>query len=314
MNIKRMIACLVSVVLVLLLAAGCSNQTVQKPETSQPQTQKTPQPTAIQTSPPPKPDPTPEPADAWQVNSDGDTLETRVPVPEGYARIDCAARSFGAFLRSQPMEPDGSPVRLFDGSEKANQRVHVAVFSIDVGERDRQQCADAALRLRAEYWYANGEFDKISYHLTNGFLFPYNKYAAGYRLKVDGNETWLEKEADADTSYAAFRRYLDLLFAYAGTISVSEESTPVDINDMQIGDIFVYGGSPGHCVIVVDMCENQNTGEKAFLLAQSYMPAQQIHVLVNPLRDDPWYRISELIYPFHTPEWTFQEVCLKRMP
>ena len=40
---------------------------------------------------------------------------------------------------------------------------------------------------------------------------------------------------------------------------------------MQIGDVFLKGSLPGHCVIVVDMAENNETGEKLFMIAQSYM-------------------------------------------
>jgi hypothetical protein len=81
-----------------------------------------------------------------------------------------------------------------------------------------------------------------------------------------------------------------------------------------VASTYIQGGSPGHCVIVVDLCEKPATGEKAFLLAQSYMPAQQIHVLKNPARDEPWYYRSELSYPFATPQWTFEEGSHRRLP
>lgn len=304
---KRVIV-LICMILILGMLTGCDTQNLQPPNADgQPTT------TVAAEITEPTAEITPTPI-VWQVNSEGETLKERIPVPEGFSRIDCEPDSFGEFLRGQKLEPDGSPVKLYDGREKANQNVHIAVLAIDVGERDRQQCADAGLRLRAEYLYSIGEYDKISYHLTNGVLFPYSQYRAGYRLKVDGNDTSLVKSADENTSYERFRKYLDLLFAYAGTISVSKESTTIEKDDMQIGDIFVIGGSPGHCVMVVDMCENKDTGEKAFLIAQSYMPAQQIHVLKNIEQNDPWYRLSALSYPFRTPEWTFDEECLKRMP
>ena len=57
----------------------------------------------------------------------------------------------------------------------------------------------------------------------------------------------------------------------------------------------------------------QKGDEKAFLLAQGYMPAQEFHVLKNPLHeDDPWYYVSELSYPLRTPEYTFNEGSLMR--
>lgn len=66
-------------------------------------------------------------------------------------------------------------------------------------------------------------------------------------------------------------------------------------------------------VIVVDLCENQN-GEKMFLLAQSNILAQQIHILKNKKSENPWYSLNELKYPLKMSAWTFKESSLRRMP
>ena len=64
--------------------------------------------------------------------------------------------------------------------------------------------------------------------------------------------------------------------------------------------------------MIVDVCEDLE-GNKAFLLAQGYMPAQEFHVLKNEQHEeDPWYYTDELEYPFRTPEYTFDEGALKR--
>ena len=74
-----------------------------------------------------------------------------------------------------------------------------------------------------------------------------------------------------------------------------------------------YAAGPGHVVLVVDVCEN-DAGNKAFLLAQGYMPAQQFHLLKNPAHEnDPWYYVNELTDPLHTPEYTFSMDSLKRL-
>ena len=52
-----------------------------------------------------------------------------------------------------------------------------------------------------------------------------------------------------------------------------------NIDAIEIGDIFIRGGFPGHAVLVVDMAIHPVSGQKAVLLAQSYMPAQDIHIL-----------------------------------
>ena len=111
----------------------------------------------------------------------------------------------------------------------------------------------------------------------------------------------------------SLKDYLRIVFSYAGTASMDTEAQPIPLSDLQVGDVFLKGGNPGHVVMVVDLCENAD-GKKAFLLAQGYMPAQQFHVLKNPAHeDDPWYYEDEVTYPFHTPEYTFQKGSLKRL-
>ena len=87
---------------------------------------------------------------------------------------------------------------------------------------------------------------------------------------------------------------------------------------MEIGDVFIRGGfpgsgSPGHAIIVVDMAVNTNDGTGISLLAQSYMPAQEIHILKNPtdLSLSPWYKV-DFGDSLYTPEWIFHKNELKR--
>ena len=55
-----------------------------------------------------------------------------------------------------------------------------------------------------------------------------------------------------------------------------------NVEDIEIGDVFIQTGNPyGHAIIIVDVAINKNK-EKIFMLAQSYMPAQEIHILKNP--------------------------------
>lgn len=99
---------------------------------------------------------------------------------------------------------------------------------------------------------------------------------------------------------------------YAGTLSLDGETVPVNVSDIQAGDMFIKGGSPGHCVMVADVAQNRD-GSRCFLLAQGYMPAQEFQIIKNPLHEsDPWYYASELEYPLVTPEYVFDEGSLKR--
>jgi hypothetical protein len=83
--------------------------------------------------------------------------------------------------------------------------------------------------------------------------------------------------------------------------------------DIQVGDVLIQGGSPGHAIIVFDVVVNQKTGQKAYLLGQSYMPAQEIHILknLNNNNNNPWYLVEDSNI-IKTPEWTFSIKDLKR--
>ena len=91
-------------------------------------------------------------------------------------------------------------------------------------------------------------------------------------------------------------RYMNLVFSYAGTLSLQKELKSVqNADDLKAGDVFIRGGSPGHCFIVMDVVENSQH-KKQFLLAQSFMPAQNLQVLQYY---SPWFslvRHSDILY------------------
>lgn len=240
----------------------------------------------------------------------------RIAPPAGYIRETGDINSFTTYLRNLPLLPQGSKVMLYNGQEKRNQSAAFAVVDMEIGNRDLQQCADAAIRLRAEYLWKHKRYNEIKFNFTNGFTVEYTKWAEGNRIKVNGNKTqWYVSVNGSDYSYKTFRSYLNMIFTYAGTASLSKELQTVPYTFLQPGDIFIKGGSPGHAVIVMDVAVHPVTNKKMFLLAQSYMPAQQIHILVNPLNSklSPWYELAETDSgKLYTPEWTFEKRDLKR--
>lgn len=241
------------------------------------------------------------------LNEDGKTVETRFKTPNGYQRIEASTQSFGYYLRNLSLKPKGAKVKTYDGYEKPSDGVYCAVIDMEIGNRDLQQCADAVMRLRAEYLYKQQEYNQIHFNFTNGFRVDYEKWREGNRIAVNGNNTNWVHNSQVDTSYKSFRKYMDWIFMYAGSLSLSRELKAVDMMDMQIGDVLIHGGSPGHAVIVIDMAENKETGKKIFMIAQSYMPAQDIQVLTNNdnINFSPWYSLvdNEDIY---TPEYDFK--------
>jgi hypothetical protein len=247
------------------------------------------------------------------IDPDGRIIETRFPAPEGFVRMPLKQGSFGHYLRRRWLKAHGSPVMLHDGRIKQAQ-VHAAVIDLDMGKRDLQQCADAIIRLRAEHYYEKRQFDSIAFHFTNGFYCDYRRWVNGDRIRLYDNQTWWIKRADTLESYLNFRKYLDIVFAFAGTWSLAQELDQVAYEELAIGDVMIHGGMPGHAAIVVDVVVDPGNGNKLYLLAQSYMPAQEVHILKNPNAPylSPWYQLDPSAQQIRTPEWTFYPHELRR--
>jgi hypothetical protein len=241
---------------------------------------------------------------------------SEVPLPPGFSRTTAGRGSFGHFLRNLRLKKPGTPVRYFNGKLKPDQGIHYAVIDMDVGKADLQQCADAVMRLRGEYLFRGKRYGKIHFNFTSGDRVGFIKWAEGYRPVVRGRKVFFRKKGKRDYSYRNFRRYMVKIFQYAGSMSLSRELVRVRrIEDLGIGHIFVQGGYPGHAVIVLDVAVNKKTGEKIFLLAQSYMPAQSIHILKNIRNSSlsPWYSTG-FADKLTTPEWVFKKSHLMRFP
>lgn len=235
---------------------------------------------------------------AWQSDTmiaDAGSLAQRIAPPPGFERVSVPPDSWAAWLRGLPLKSSNVPVLLYTGALKWRQDVHAAVIDIDVGKRDLQQCADAIMRLRGEWLFASNRKKEIAFNYTDG-----KRRRFSSRRKLD---------------YASFKKYMTLVFAYAGTYSLERELQKVARQDIQIGDVFIKGGFPGHAVLIADMVANPTTGEKRFLLIQSFMPAQEMHVLKNPAASDgsPWYP-ADFSGGLVTPEWSFPEGALRRWP
>jgi hypothetical protein len=250
----------------------------------------------------------------WLDHPIQDTVEQRIAVPSGYSRLSVPPGSFAEWLRGLPLRPQGSSVLLYNGKLKGNQSVHYAIIQMDVGKQDLQQCADALIRLRAEYLYAVRCESTIAFNFTSGHRAIWEEWKAGMRPGVSENRVAWNKDADHDGSYNNFRRYLDKVFLYAGTASLSKELVKItDPRSINPGDVFIQGGFPGHAVIAIDVAVNP-VGDRCFLLAQSFMPAQELHLLKNPNSAlSPWY-YAQTAGKLNTPEWEFKYEDLKRFP
>jgi hypothetical protein len=238
------------------------------------------------------------------IDTSGRTVEKRIAYPESFSRIPAPEGSFTAYLRSLPLKPSDEDVLLFDGRSK-RVFVHCGVIDMPLRNKDLQQCADSGMRLYAEYLYANKQYNKITFNFTNGQPCAYKNYAEGKRIKFNGNDASWVQTAKQDYSYNTFQDYLDLVYTYAGSFSLSEELKKVPIDSIQPGDLFIHPGFPGHVVIVMDVCINEKTGQKLFLIAQGFTPAQEIEILINldEGKINPWYTIQQDVIA--TPQYNF---------
>lgn len=252
---------------------------------------------------------------SWLSNYDiTNSIVNRISVPEGFKRETVKAGSYADWLRHLPLKPGNPDVHLYNGKLKNYQEGHFAVLDIDVGSTDLQQCADAVMRMRAEYLYSIKDYDNLHFNFTSGHTIGFKKWTEGYRTRINGNTVSYTKTVANNDSYKTFKNYFAVIFNYAGTSSLSKElKTVSDLKEIEIGDVFIVGGFPGHAVLVVDVCQNEKTSEKLFLIQQSYMPAQEIHILnnFNNAEFSPWYSIN-FSDDLKTPEWTFTKNQLMR--
>jgi hypothetical protein len=236
-----------------------------------------------------------------------------IPVPAGYKRVAEEKNSLGEWLRKVHLKRDPG-IYLFNGKLRDDQSTHFAVLDMPVGDKDLQQCADAIMRLKAEYFFNHDYIDSIRFKATDGTDLCFAKWMKGERYRLKGARL----AAYNSGFFGANKRqqleqFLEVVFSYCGTISLDKETKPVnDLNNLSAGDLFIKAGSPGHAMIVVDVAINDR-GEKIFMLAQGLMPAQSIHIVKNLLNEtlSPWYRVTGDLKMI-TPEWIFYRNQLRR--
>ena len=83
---------------------------------------------------------------------------SEIPVPLSYVREKNDTSSYGYYLQHLPLKTTNNTVYLYDKTPKYNQSAQFAIVKMDVGTQDLQQCADAVMRLRAEYLFNKKKF------------------------------------------------------------------------------------------------------------------------------------------------------------
>ncbi len=199
------------------------------------------------------------------------TVGEAFPPPHGAERVKGDA--FGDWLGHLTLAASDAPVRTYEGAT-VGHRARVIEFGLVDG--DLQQCADTAIRARAEWLKEKGL--PISFHATSGDPMPYSRWLNGEHPYASG-----QKLAWKRGKVGSWEGYLSAVFMYAGTRSLDKDTVAATVP--LPGDIVVVPGSPGHAVLLLDVAKK---GEQTYVLVgEGYMPAQQFHVELGP--DDGWW-------------------------
>ena len=197
-----------------------------------------------------------------------------IPTPKGYTRVNAKKGTYADYFRNIPLKEKGTKVMLYTGGEANFQLLSTAVIDKTLLS-NYEQCADVTMRLRAEYFWEQGLYNKISFRDVNRNLLQYKGGA----------------------SRKAFEKYMRKVYGVCSTFSVFHETTPRKITEIKPGDVFVYparkGRKYGHAVIVVDVAKNES-GKIAILCAEGNTPARSMHIVrnQNPF-NNPWFFFDE---------------------
>jgi len=250
----------------------------------------------------------------WLAHALTRSVATAFDPPAGFVRVPVESGSFADWLRHLPIERGDARLVLYDGRPVVDDGGAAAVVDIDVGHSDLQQCADAVMRLRAEYLYSHRLPGLIGFDLFDGERYRFLAYAEGTTPVATGETIAWQNGRPRDATHADLRRWLDIVYGFASTRSLARELRPVGrFADAAIGDVLVRPGSPGHAVVIVDMASDPASGRRMVIIAESSMPARSVRISRNPQDPalGPWLPLDDS-RPLLLPGTSFDGSQLRR--
>jgi hypothetical protein len=176
--------------------------------------------------------------------------------PESFTTDTFPSLSFSSFLQNLPVS-DSSIIRDHRRQIINSSFYNVlAVVNIPLlFNDDLEQCADFAMRLRAEYYKTANKLDGL-------YLFDYN-----------GNKQFYK------TSGLSYEKFLRKMFANSNSYSLKKGCIGIAKEELRPGDLIVQNvdGGIGHVSVIVNSCTSKK-GQRLFLIGYSFMPAQQFHI------------------------------------
>jgi hypothetical protein len=147
----------------------------------------------------------------------------------------------------------------------------------------------------------------------SGQPIAFSRWAAGERPRPSGRSPPGRAVPRRTPATLPSRRYMDTVFTWAGTHSLEREAHRRAAGRHRSRRSLHQRRLPRHAGVLVADVTKSAAGETRFLLLQSFMPAQQMHVLKNlqNAEESPWYPLDfgdRLL----TPEWVFPRDSLRR--
>lgn len=218
-----------------------------------------------------------------------------ISLPMAYKRLSNPSESFAAWLGNFPFAASNK-IYLYSGAVSPNQQMQYSVLDLSIGNQNLQQCADAIMRLRSEYFFAQGKYSDIHFQ-SRDIEFNYTDYLNGMRYTLQREKLVSIKNATEKltASKSSLHEFLKVVFTYCGSYSLYEASKRISGIEVLPGDMLIKPGSPGHAMMVMDVAVDTSSGKKIALLAQGYMPAQSVHIVKNDMDNllNPWYDVRD---------------------
>jgi len=203
--------------------------------------------------------------------------------PPDFQRIDLEPGSFADYVRNLPLKPDGSAVYSYNGILIKDSGSVAAVIDWPLPS-EVQQCADVAIRLRAEYLRHIKRQDKIVFSSVSGTKISYTKWLKGkYTLNRSGSAIiHTPSSKTKPDSDAEFEKYLYFVMLYANSASLARDLPEIDADKILPGDLFIQPDQSGragigHVSVILDICQDAN-GRKLYLFGYGFIPAQDFHL------------------------------------
>ncbi|MBN2562977.1 MAG: hypothetical protein JXQ75_18800 [Phycisphaerae bacterium] len=247
-------------------------------------------------------------------------LAARIPAPAGFARVSVPVGSFADWLRYLPTASEAASVMTARSKVvlAADHPNLAAVIALQPHGERLLNATNMLIRLRAEYSWFAGRGAGLAFHFTSGHRASWQAWAGGARPSVDGREVEFRRAAEADGSRESFCCYLEVVFRYASSYSLLDDTRAAEDRAIEAGDIFVRPGRPGHALMILDIAtdaadatdvagapgegtrwaERGSTAQPAaraqvkVLLGQGGTPAQTFHVLRNDA-GSAWFPITQ---------------------